>query len=198
MYISILDHRRSVTKIHCTYVLILLITGIIMSVSLYFPFQYKSERNLLISTIETLRLEYLASKAQREMIETLRSKPLTISQALDISDAILQQQHVPVEVILAIIKQESQFIPTAVSHKGAKGLMQIMPGTWKIFTDISYKQVYDPVKNINIGAKYLADLYSQYGDWKMVFRAYFAGPKNAKNRKYDWYANAVLKKMEVD
>jgi soluble lytic murein transglycosylase-like protein len=75
--------------------------------------------------------------------------------------------------------------------------MQIMPGTWKIFTNIDYKQVHDPVKNIDIGARYLADLYNQYGDWKMVFRAYFAGPQNARNSKYDWYANAVMKKIEI-
>jgi hypothetical protein len=46
-----------------------------------------------------------------------------------------------------------------------------------------------------VGTHYLADLFNQFGDWKAVFRAYYAGPENYNNKNYDWYANAVLKKI---
>jgi hypothetical protein len=195
-YISEADHRAKIRGLHGVYLKILGAVIILFAASLYVPFHYKFERDILTSVTEVFRSEYLTVKAKQEMLTLLRTKPLTVAQALDISDAVLHQRNVPVPVVLAVIKQESQFYTAAVSNKGAKGLMQIMPDTWKIFTKADYKQVHDPIQNIDVGTRFLADLYQQYGDWKMVFRAYFAGPENAKNPKYDWYANAVLKKME--
>jgi soluble lytic murein transglycosylase-like protein len=195
-YISERDHKATVRRIHGFYLKLMVVMVFVFVGSLYIPIHYKFERDVLSSVVETFRSEYLATKAKQEMMSLLRAKPLTVSQALDISDAVLHQRNVPVPVVLAVIKQESQFTTAAVSYKGAKGLMQIMPDTWKIFTKADYKNVHDPIQNIDVGTRFLADLYRQYGDWRMVFRAYFAGPENAKNSKFDWYANAVLKKVE--
>jgi soluble lytic murein transglycosylase-like protein len=195
-YISEIDHKATVRRIHWLYLKVIAVLVVLFGASLYIPVQYKFERDVLSSVVETFRSEYLMAKARQEMLSLLRTKPLTVSQALDISETVLRQQNVPVPVVLAVIKQESQFTTAAVSYKGARGLMQIMPDTWKIFTKADYKQVHDPIQNIDVGTRFLADLYKQFGDWKMVFRAYFAGPENAKNTKYDWYANAVLKKVE--
>ncbi len=195
-YLSEMDHKATVKRVHWFYLKILALLTLMFVASLYIPTYYKFERDVLTSTVGTLRSQYAEVKAKEEMLALLRTKPLTVAQALDISDAVLKQQNVPVPIVLAIIKQESQFTTTAVSNKGARGLMQIMPGTWKIFTNADYKQVYDPIQNIDVGTRFLADLHKQYGDWRMVFRAYFAGPENVKNSKYDWYANAVLKKVE--
>jgi len=185
-----------VRRVHWFYLKVVALLIVLFVASLYLPMHYKFERDVLTSVVETFRSEYSVVKAKEEMLTLLRTKPLTVAQALDISDAVLKQQNVPVPIVIAVIKQESQFTTTAVSNKGAKGLMQIMPGTWKIFTKADYKQVHDPIQNIDVGTRFLADLHKQYGDWRMVFRAYFAGPENAKNSKYDWYANAVLKKVE--
>jgi hypothetical protein len=195
-YLSEMDHKAMVRRVHWLYLKIVALLIVLFVTSLYIPMHYKFERDVLTSMVETFRSEYLVVKAKEEMLTLLRTKPLTVAQALDISDAVLKQQNVPVPIVLAVIKQESQFTTTAVSNKGAKGLMQIMPGTWKIFTKADYRQVHDPIQNIDVGTRFLADLHKQYGDWRMVFRAYFAGPENAKNSKYDWYANAVLKKVE--
>ncbi len=195
-YLSEIDHKATVKRVHWFYLKILTLLILMFVASLYLPTYYKLERDVLTSVVETLRSQHAEVKAKEEMLTLLRTKPLTVAQALDISDAVLKQQNVPVPVVLAVIKQESQFTTTAVSNKGARGLMQIMPGTWKIFTNADYKQVYDPIQNIDVGTRFLADLHKQYGDWRMVFRAYFAGPENVKNSKYDWYANAVLKKVE--
>ena len=195
-YLSEMDHKATVKRVHWFYLKILALLILMFVASLYFPTYYKIERDVLTSVVQTLRSQYAEVKAKEEMLTLLRTKPLTVAQALDISDAVLKQQNVPVPIVLAVIKQESQFTTTAVSNKGARGLMQIMPGTWKIFTNADYKQVHDPIQNIDVGTRFLADLHKQYGDWRMVFRAYFAGPENVKNSKYDWYANAVLKKVE--
>jgi hypothetical protein len=195
-YISETDHKATVRRVHGLYLKIMAAVIILFGASLYIPFHYKLERDVLTSVVGVFRSEYLTLKAKQEMLSLLRTKPLTVAQALDISETVLQQRNVPVSIVLAVIKQESQFSTAAVSNKGAKGLMQIMPETWKIFTKADYKQVHDPIQNIDVGTRFLADLYKQYGDWKMVFRAYFAGPENAKNPKFDWYANAVLKKVE--
>jgi len=195
-YLSEMDHKATVKRVHWFYLKILALLILMVVASLYFPTYYRIERDVLTSVVQTLRSQYAEVKAKEEMLTLLRTKPLTVAQALDISDAVLKQQNVPVPIVLAVIKQESQFTTTAVSNKGARGLMQIMPGTWKIFTNADYKQVHDPIQNIDVGTRFLADLHKQYGDWRMVFRAYFAGPENVKNSKYDWYANAVLKKVE--
>jgi soluble lytic murein transglycosylase-like protein len=195
-YLSEMDHKTMVRRVHWFYLKVMALLIVLFVASLYLPMHYRFERDVLTSVVETFRSEYVVVKAKGEMLNLLRTKPLTVAQALDISDAVLQQKNVPVPIVLAVIKQESQFTTTAVSNKGAKGLMQIMPGTWKIFTKADYKQVHDPIQNIDVGTRFLADLHKQYGDWRMVFRAYFAGPENAKNPKYDWYANAVLKKVE--
>jgi soluble lytic murein transglycosylase-like protein len=196
-YLSEMDHKAMVRRVHWFYLKIMALIIVLFVGSLYLPMHYRFERDVLTSAVETFRSEYLVVKAKGEMLNLLRIKPLTVAQALDISDAVLQQKNVPVPIVLAVIRQESQFTTTAVSNKGAKGLMQIMPDTWKIFTKADYKQVHDPIQNIDVGTRFLADLHKQYGDWRMVFRAYFAGPENAKNPKYDWYANAVLKKVEA-
>ena len=195
-YIDEASHKATIRGVHKFYLKIIAVLIILFGASLYIPFQLKLERDVLTSVVGVFRSEYLSMKAKHEMLALLRTRPLTVAQALDISDTVLQQRNVPVPVVLAVIKQESQFSTAAVSYKGAKGLMQIMPDTWKIFTKADYKQVHDPIQNIDVGTRFLADLYKQYGDWKMVFRAYFAGPENAKNPKFDWYANAVLKKVE--
>ena len=134
-------------------------------------------------------------KMKYRMLSLLRTRPLTIGQAMDIADAVTQQDNVPVEVAVAIMNQESEFTPEAVSTKGAKGLMQIMPAIWKSYSHPNFKNVTDPVQNVHVGTLYLADLFNKFRDWRAVFRAYYAGPENYNNRKYDWYANSVAKKM---
>jgi membrane-bound lytic murein transglycosylase F len=59
--------------------------------------------------------------------------------------------------------QESTFDPKAVSFAGAKGLMQIMPGTADVL-GLPRDQMYDPEKNIAAAAKYLGQLESKFSD----------------------------------
>jgi soluble lytic murein transglycosylase len=77
-------------------------------------------------------------------------------------------------LIKAVIKAESNFNPTAVSQKGAKGLMQIMPENFK---RLDIADPFDPRQNIMGGVRYVKRLHQRYdGKLPLVLAAYNAGP----------------------
>lgn len=77
-------------------------------------------------------------------------------------------------LIKAVIAVESNFNPTAVSPKGAMGLMQLMPGT---ASDYGVEDAFDPVSNIMGGTRFLNDLMGRFKeDLELVIAAYNAGP----------------------
>jgi len=76
-------------------------------------------------------------------------------------------------LIKAIIMAESDFNPTVVSRKGAKGLMQLMPIT---AADMNVKDVFDPKENVMGGVKYLRYLLNTFNDTVLAVAAYNAGP----------------------
>jgi soluble lytic murein transglycosylase-like protein len=78
------------------------------------------------------------------------------------------------ELVRAVIQVESGWKPDAVSSKGAKGLMQLMPRTAAM---LGVEDAFDPEENIEGGVKYLARLTDKYGgDVEMALAAYNAGP----------------------
>lgn len=80
---------------------------------------------------------------------------------------------VPEDLFLRLVQQESGWNPGAVSHKGATGLAQLMPGTAaRLGVDAN-----DPHDNLDGGARYLRMMYDRFGDWKLALAAYNAGPE---------------------
>lgn len=87
------------------------------------------------------------------------------------------------EVTLSIIRQETEFRPQAVSHKGALGLMQVLPDTGKeIAMDLGIRGpirelLLDKESNVKIGSAYLHELLKEFdGTYVLAFAAYNAGP----------------------
>jgi soluble lytic murein transglycosylase-like protein len=78
-------------------------------------------------------------------------------------------------LIRAVVAVESGFDPLAVSHKGAQGLMQLMPATAEAY---GVDDAHDPRGNLEAGARHLRDLLRQYrGDLGLALAAYNAGPE---------------------
>lgn len=81
-------------------------------------------------------------------------------------------------LVKAVIKAESDFDALAVSYKGAKGLMQLMPETAEA---MEVKDLHDPEENIFGGTRYLGLLLERFGNDKtLALAAYNAGPEKVE------------------
>ncbi|WP_375426782.1 lytic transglycosylase domain-containing protein [uncultured Sphingomonas sp.] len=88
-------------------------------------------------------------------------------------------------IIHAITRQESQFDRTAMSSAGARGLMQLMPGTAReqagkigvTFAGLDSLTA-DPNLSIMLGSSYFDRMYANYGSYPLAIAAYNAGPGN--------------------
>jgi transglycosylase-like protein with SLT domain len=85
-----------------------------------------------------------------------------------------KQHRIDPALIAAVIRAESNGFPRAVSRKGARGLMQLMPATAR---RLGVKSAFDPRENIRAGAAYLAELAERYGETNadLILAAYNAG-----------------------
>ena len=91
----------------------------------------------------------------------------------EIIERYSEKYGVDATLVRAVIQVESNFNPRCVSNKGARGLMQLMPGTAKRY---GVKQVHDPEQNIKGGVHYLADLLEMFNDdLQRALAAYNAG-----------------------
>lgn len=83
---------------------------------------------------------------------------------------------VDLNMVKAIIMAESGYNVKRVSRRGARGLMQLMPGTAK---SLGVKDVFNPEENIYAGVKYFKSLLDRFnGDEKLALAAYNAGARN--------------------
>jgi soluble lytic murein transglycosylase-like protein len=81
---------------------------------------------------------------------------------------------VDADLLFSVIAAESDFKPRAISRRGARGLMQLLPST---ATRLGVTDVFDPAQNIDAGTRYLRDLLARYeGDLALTLAAYNAGP----------------------
>ena len=93
-----------------------------------------------------------------------------------IIDQAAEKFDMDASLIKAVIKAESDFDHRAVSKTGARGLMQLMPGTAEA---MDVDNPFNPEENIFGGTKYLSSLIERYNNNKVkAVAAYNAGPTN--------------------
>lgn len=109
-----------------------------------------------------------------------------------------EEHGVEFALVKAIMQAESAFNPYAVSHKGARGLMQMMPSTANRY---GVRDIYNPVENIRAGVKHLKYLSDMFDNkYSLVIAAYNAGENAVKQYRgippYEETQNYVKKVMQ--
>jgi soluble lytic murein transglycosylase-like protein len=88
---------------------------------------------------------------------------------------VAKRNQVNPALVAAVVRAESSFDPRAVSYKGARGLMQLMPATAERF-GVGYRDLFTVASNLEAGTKYLSWLIDHFGGQaELVIAAYNAG-----------------------
>jgi len=123
------------------------------------------------------------ASAQSESSQSVEQSPLSyIKKSERLYHPIILQAanryQVDPAIVQAIIMAESSYNPKAVSKKGAKGLMQLMPKTAR---EMGVEDIFNPEHNINGGVRYYKKLLKQFkGNIKLALAAYNAGMKTVR------------------
>ena len=89
-----------------------------------------------------------------------------------------RRQQLDPDLVRAVVQVESAFQPGAESHKGAMGLMQLMPETARV---LSVRDPWDPNDNLQGGTVYLRHLLDRFGgQLELALAGYNAGPENVE------------------
>jgi soluble lytic murein transglycosylase len=128
------------------------------------------------------------------LVCTARAQSANVRQQRDLSKRWAEYYaavyRVPLELVEAIIEEESAWNPYAVSAKGAVGIMQLMPGTAVRFGVYNRFRVDE---NIHGGVAYLAWLKCRFdGDFRLMTAAYYVGEYPIGLRRLDYSSPDVL------
>ena len=128
------------------------------------------------TTSSLQNLSAVGSAANAKFLDVLQLKSNSEKTMDDIFVQASKEYHVPVNLLKAVAKAESDFNPNTVSSAGAQGVMQLMPATAR---SLGVTDPFDPEQNIMGGAKYLGQMLERYdNDVKLALAAYNAGSGN--------------------
>jgi hypothetical protein len=102
--------------------------------------------------------------------------PLDARPYADLIETVALRHGIDPELVHAVVLAESNYQPRAKSPVGARGLMQVMPGTAR---DLGINNLYDPQNNLEAGVQYLKVLLTRF-DLARALAAYNAGPANVQ------------------
>ena len=142
-------------------------------------FEEISMAGVLAQEIE--RLDFAIQIAKNASYKNLNFLEISYPR-IEVPKQVKSQKILDSSVILALIRQESEFDTSANSKVGAKGLMQIMPATAKLLSKVTSvdfsreKLTKDKDYNLALGSYYISDLDDNFGSHYLAFAAYNAGP----------------------
>jgi soluble lytic murein transglycosylase-like protein len=144
------------------------------------PVRAKNSVSLQKTDVSTRGAENLHASAECNLA-LCETDPRLYRSATKFSEIIAEAAEaygVEAELIRAIIHAESAFNPKAVSHRGARGLMQLMPATAR---SLGVGNRFDPEENIMAGTRYFRHLLDRVdGKVKLALAAYNAGMRNVQ------------------
>lgn len=126
------------------------------------------------SAVTVVRPDPRTGKLVRTVVAPrAQAQPVSNENLNRMIDQISGEQGIEAPLVHSVIKAESNYSPTAVSPKGAQGIMQLIPATAKRF---GVSNSFDPKENIQGGVRYLKFLLDYYhGDYPKTIAAYNAG-----------------------
>jgi hypothetical protein len=119
-------------------------------------------------------------------------------------EAAAERHDLPLTLLLAVARGESNFDPRAVSHANAHGLMQILwPATARELGFERMAELYEPCRNVDAGARYLKGLLERYdGNLHLALAAYNYGPGRISPtgeripRGAEWYSGYIHRHLD--
>jgi Transglycosylase SLT domain len=168
-----------------------------------FPATGKTDDDRIASTLPDLHGEQPSLSSSGSGLSVSERRLNLLRPAVD---PILMSHGVPVN-LAAVILVESGGRARALSPKGARGLWQLMPDTARRYglrVDEIRDDRLDLFKATDAAARYLHDLYAQFGDWKLALAAYNTGEANvgvailkAHTQNFDQLANLRMLPRET-
>lgn len=155
-------------------VIILFMGLLFFSIPLGLPeelYIFQEESSICITNIPSPGYIRKVGKPEKEI--AWKSTPGKFQHLEDYIESIASQYSVSPSLIKAVIQVESAYNPSAVSPKGAKGLMQLLDTT---ASEFGVNNIFDPYENIKGGTKYLRYLLDIFDeDLSLALAAYNAG-----------------------
>jgi soluble lytic murein transglycosylase-like protein len=167
-----MDKKTTIQLLSIGLVKFLFIFMMILSVTV--AYNHNTKKAL---SSQSLKEEYLVANTGYSLSSIGGNKAERLIHPIVIQAAYRYQ--IDPALVKAIIMAESGYNARAISKRGAKGLMQLMPATAQ---ELGVEDVFNPKQNISGGVRYFKQLVNQFdGDVKLALAAYNAGSRNVRD-----------------